>query len=671
MAEYAPGDIRNIALIGHADSGKTTLADAMLKLGGATKRAGSVSDGTSHSDFDEEEQKRQHSIRTSVLHTPWQGKQVHLIDTPGYPDFIAEVVAGLAAADAALLCVSAASGVGVNARRTWEIATRYGMPRVIVITKIDSDSAEYDKVLAQVRETFGRECVPLMSPVNPGPSCEGVTNLLTGEGEEREALIEAIAETDDTLMEKYLEEEQLSAEEIGAAFGKAFAEGSIVPILCCSAAKELGVDAVLDVIASHFPAPSQRINVAAHAPGNAEEEAEVPAIDGPFSAFVFKMLTDPFVGKIAFFRVVSGALSGVSVTLARTGKAARVNALLRPQGKEQEQVGELVAGDIGAVAKIEDIALGDTLALESPAVEYGGFPLPTPMVALAVAPKSRGDEQRLSSSLQKLAEEDPGFQYAIDRQTKEMVVKGMSSLHLDVALSRLKSRYNVEVETKPPEIAYLETITASGEGHFRHKKQTGGRGQFAEVYLRVEPNERGAGLEFIDKIVGGSIPKNFLPAVEKGVRERMAEGVLAGHEVVDVKTYVHDGSFHAVDSDEASFKIAGSRGFAEAVMKAKPVLLEPVVKIEVTMPSKFMGDVTSDLSGRRGRIEDTGVMGDQQIVSGEVPLAEILNYSTELRSMTGGEGSYTIEFDRCDVVPSRLQDTLIARAKSKREEEKK
>ena len=668
MAKYSSEDIRNIALVGHTDSGKTTFADMVLKAAGVTNRAGSVSDKSSVLDFDDEEHERQHSVFAAVVRAPWKGKQIHVIDTPGYPDFIGEVVTGLAAADAAVLCVSAAGGVGVNTRKTWDIAGGYEMPRAVLITKIDSDSAAYDKVLAQVQETFGKNCIPVLTPVNPGPGVSGVTNLLAGEGEGRDTLIEAIAETDDALMEKYLDDQALTDEETAGAFRNAVAAGAIVPVLCCSGAKDIGVAEVLDLVATYFPAPSTRINVKVHKPGQPEEAVEAPALGGPFSAFVFKILTDPFVGKIAFFRVVSGKLGGGSVTIARLGKQARINALFQPQGKEQETVETLVAGDIGAVAKIEDISLGDTLVTDGAAVEYGGFPLPVPMVALAVFPKSRGDEQRISTSLQKAAEEDAAFVFDIDRQTKELVVKGMSALHLDVVLSRMKNRYHVDLETKVPQVAYLETITGKAEGHHRHKKQTGGRGQFAEVYMRVEPNERGTGLEYLDETVGGSIPKNFLPAIEKGIREKMTQGVIAGYQVVDVKVAVYDGSFHAVDSDEASFKLAGSRAFADSVMNARPVLLEPIVKFEITVPSRYMGDVTGDLSGRRGRISDTGVIGDMQVISGEIPLAEVQTYSTELRSMTGGEGSYTMEFSRYDVVPSHVQATVVAKAKAAQEE---
>ena len=669
MAKYSTEDIRNIALIGHADSGKTTLADMMLKVAGAVNRAGSVPDKSSLSDFDEEEHERQHSIYMTVLRTPWKDKQIHIIDTPGYPDFIGEVATGLAAADIAVLCVSAAAGVGVNSRRTWDIAGKYGMPRAILITKIDADSGDYDKVLASVREVFGNNCVPVMSPIDPGSNVSGVTSLLAAgaEADGREGLVESIAETDDALMERYLDDQELGDEEIAGAFARAVAGGSIVPVLCCSGAKEVGVAEVLDMIAAYFPAPSARINLPAHKPGSPDEEIEVPALDGPLSAFVFKILTDPFVGKIAFFRVVSGKMDASSVTVVRTGKSSRINALLLPQGKEQESSDGLVAGDIAAVAKIEDIVRGDTLAADAGTIEFGRIPLATPMVALAVSPKSRGDEQKISTSLQKLTEEDPGFAFEVNRKTKELVVSGMSSLHLDIVLSRMKRRYGVEVEKHVPKIAYQETVTGEADGKHRHKKQTGGRGQFAEVFLHVEPNERGAGLEFVDETVGGSIPKNFLPAIQKGIAEIMSKGVIANCEVVDVRARIQDGSFHAVDSDEASFKIAGSRGFADAFMKSKPVLLEPIMKFEITVPSRFIGDITGDLSGRRGRISDAGVVGDMQVVSGEVPLAEVQSYSTELRSMTGGEGSYTVEFSHYDVVPSNIQQTIIAKAAADRE----
>jgi len=670
MAKYSTPDIRNIALIGHADSGKTTLADAMLKVAGVIPRLGSIDEGTMVADFDEEEHERQHSVYSAVVRVPWKGKKIHVIDTPGYPDFIGEVTTSLAAADAAVLCVSCATGIGVNTRRTWDLACSYGMPRAVLLTKLDSESGGYAEVLADVQSTFGKNCVPLMTPSDPGPNVSGVANLLQAEGDGREALIETIAESDDALMEKYLEDQELTGDEITSAFLRAMAAGSVVPVLCCSAAAEVGVAELLDVIAEYFPAPSTRLNLAAHQPGEAEEAADVPPADGLFSAFVFKILTDPFVGKIAFFRVASGQTDASSFIIVRGNKRVRVNALLQPQGKEQEAADVLVAGDIGTVAKIEDITLGDTVVAEGNAIEFAPFPLPTPMVSLAVFPKSRGDEGRISTALQKLVEEDPAFRFDRDRQTKELVVRGMSSLHLDIVLSRLKRRHNVEVEARVPKIAYLETITTGAEGHYRHKKQTGGRGQFGEVYMRLEPNERGAGLEFLDEIVGGAIPKNFLPAIEKGIRDTMEKGVIAGYEVVDAKARIYDGSFHSVDSDEASFKIAGSRAFADAVMRAKPVLLEPIVKFEVSIPTRFMGDVTGDLSGRRGRISDTGVVGDLQVIGGEVPLAEILTYSTELRSMTGGEGSYTIEFSRYDVVPSSLQQTIVGRAQAAKEEKK-
>ena len=511
MAKHVSEDIRTIALVGHADSGKTTLADMMLKVGGTANRAGSVTDKSSLSDFDEEEQERQHSIYATVLRTECNGKHIQIVDTPGYPDFLGEVATGTAPADVAVLCVSAAAGIGVNTRRAWDIAEKYGMPRAIIITKIDSDSGGYDKVLASVQETFGSNCVPVLSPVDAGPNVSGVTDLLAPGADGREALVEAVAESDDALMEKYLDDQELTEEEVAGAFGKAITAGILVPVLCCSAAKEVGVAEVLNVIATYFPAPSGRINLSVNKAGEPEEEAEAPAIDGPFSAFVFKTLTDAFVGKIAFFRVVSGSISSTNVTVVRTGKSSRVTALLLPQGKEQEHADSLVAGDIGAVAKIEDILVGDTLATEDVGIEYGKVELPLPMVALAVSPKSRADEQRISGSLHKLVEEDPSFVFEIHKKTNQLLVRGMSALHLDVVLSRLKRRYNVEVDREVPKIAYLETITGESPGHHRHKKQTGGRGQFAEVHLAVEPNERGAGLDFIDETVGGSIPKNFLP----------------------------------------------------------------------------------------------------------------------------------------------------------------
>jgi elongation factor G len=664
MAKYGTQDIRNIALIGHADSGKTSLADAILAATGVVNRPGSVNDKTSVCDFDPEEHARQHSVYSAVVRGPWKGKQINVIDTPGYPDFVGEVVTGLAAADAAVICVSAVNGIQVNTRRAWQIAGDYGLPRAICITKIDADNADYEKALAQVREAFGMSCAAVVGPDGSG----GVTNLLAGD-EPNEELVEAIAESDDTLMEKYLEEGELTPDEIASGFVQALAAGSVVPVLCCSATNEVGIEECLDAVANYFPAPSAKVPLAAHKPGEPDEPVELE-LDGPFTGYVFKVVTDEFVGKISYFRVVTGSIGSTQFVVQRTGSKARINQILQPQGKEQEHADEVVAGDIGCVAKIEDIKLGDTLLGEGASVEFAAMPLPVPMVSLAVFPKSRGDEQKLSTALQKLDDEDAGFRWDRDRQTKELVIRGMSSLHLDVILNRMKARYNVEVDTKVPDVAYLETITTTAQGHHRHKKQTGGRGQFGEVFMRVEPNERGEGLEYLDEIVGGAIPKQYHPAIEKGIREAMEKGVIAGYEVIDVKAAVHDGSFHTVDSDEASFKLAGARAFADAVQKAKPVLLEPIVKFDITVPSRFMGDITSDLSGRRGRISDTSVLGDMQVISGEVPLAEVQTYSTELRAMTGGEGSYAIEFSRYDVVPSNVAQQVIAKAKARQEEAK-
>ncbi len=669
MADYSTPDIRNVALIGHADAGKTTLADTALDVAGVVNRAGSVDEGTSVFDFDESERDRKHSIFNAVAHAPWKGKRLNLIDTPGYPDFIGAAAAGLSAADVALLCVSSVTGLGVNTRRTWDVACEYEMPRAVVLTKLDGENADYGKVLGQVQEAFGRACIPVLVPDSPGRDVSSVTNLLTGEGEGRQELIETIAESDDELMMKYLEEEELTQDELAGAFATAVSSGAIVPVLCCSAKKKVGVSELMDVIATYFPGPSQRVNLPVHQPGEPEEPAEVPPLDGPLTAFVFKVLTDPFVGKIAYFRVVTGRADTSGVRIARTGNSVRVNSVHHPQGKEQEPVEAVIAGDIGTVTKIEEITLGDTLLAGDADLEFGRFAVPTPMVSLAVFPKSRGDEGRISTSLQKLGEEDPAFQFERDRQTNEMVVRGVSSLHLDITLARLKDRYNVEVETKVPKVPYLETITGSADAHYRHKKQTGGRGQFGEVYMRVEPAERDAGLEFVDEIVGGAIPRNLIPAVEKGIRETMERGVLAGYPVVDIRARVYDGKYHDVDSDEASFKIAGGRCLAEGILNANPVLLEPIVKFEVIVPSRFVGDITSDMSGRRGRISDTGVVGDMQVIGGEIPLAEIQTYSTELRSMTGGEGSYTIEFDRYDVVPRNLQQQIVAKAKAEKENE--
>lgn len=681
MAKYDTGTIRNIALVGHGQTGKTTLAEAMLFKAGATSRLGKVEDGTSILDFDAEEKERKHSIDSSLAHFNWQGCEVNLIDCPGRPDFISSTCCALAVVDTAVIAINAATGIEVNTRKVWTLAEQEGVGRIIILTRMDADNIDLSAVLASIKEMFGARCIPLTLPNGVGPALKGVINTLTPPAdipaaikkqvdEAHQALMDAIVEVDDSLMEKYLGDQPISPQELGAAFRKAVASNKVVPILSCAAKKEIGLEEVMNAIVNYTPSPLEAAPRQVTMGEKQEPTTIEPKSDAPFVARVFKSLTDPFVGKMAFFRVFAGTVTVESpIYNIRSRRTEKIAQFFRMIGKEQSATNRLIPGDIVGVSKVEDIQISDTLCDPRSPMSFAPIKFPTPMAARAVEPKTRGDEQKISVSLAKLADEDPTFRVSRDRQTNEMVITGMSNLHLEVMINRLKHRFGVEVITKQPKIPYKETITARAEGHYRHKKQTGGRGQFGEVYLRIAPLERGKGFEFIDSIVSAAIPGQYIPAVEKGVRETMEKGVLAGYPVEDVQVEVYDGKHHEVDSSEASFKIAASKAFKEAFRAAKPVLLEPIVNIEITAPSKYMGDISGDLNSRRGRILDVGAVGDLQIIRAQVPLAEIMNYTTQLGSMTGGTGSYTIEPSHYEIVPARIAEAIIAQSKVEEEEE--
>ena len=690
MPSYEPRDIRNFAIAGHSDTGKTSFVEMALSKTGMLNRVGTVEDGTTVCDSDAQEKERGISIDSAVVHMSYAGKELNVLDTPGYPEFLGQVVTALEAVESVVLTISAPAGIQFNTRRVWDMAKQAGLARVILVTKMDGENVNFSELLGQIQEHFGGdpdcEIAPVLLPVGEGSSFSGVVNLLSpsesapdgavGDVETMHAtLVEGIVAADEEMMDRYLEEEQIAAEELAALFSKSVAEGAIVPVLCCAARADKGVDEVLDFLANVLPSPVDGLKRMGASPAAEGEEptydvALEPDPAAPFAARVFKSVTDAFVGKLCYFRVYSGALKGdLSFTLSSTGKNQRVAQLLRPQGSKQEPVQDCVTGDVVAVAKVEEIGLGDVLYDAKRPIALPPIPLPRPMASLAVEPKSRGDEQKIGSSLAKLCEEDPTFRMSRDPQTHEMVVTGMSTLHMDIMLARLKDRFQVEVNSKQPKIPYKETITAPSDAKYRHKKQTGGRGQFGEVWIRLIPVERGAGFEFVDKVVGGSIPNQFIPAVEKGVLATMAKGVIAGYPVEDVRLELYDGRHHAVDSSEAAFKIAGSRAFQEAFTSAKPVLLEPIVDIEVSVPGEFFGDISAHLTGHRARISGMDAVGSIQTIRAEVPMAEITNYATELKSMTGGQGSYSIEFARYDVVPANMAQPIIAKAKKPDEEE--
>ena len=698
MAKYEVENVRSIAFCGHGGSGKTTLVDKMLNTTGAVVRQASVDDGTSICDFDEEEKAHQYSIEASVVHFEHGGKQFQVIDTPGYPDFIGQTIGALWGVDTAAIVINAQAGIEVNTRRVFAEAKKAGVGRMIVINKMDSDNIDFAALLSSIQEVFGSECVLLNVPLGQGANFRGVAGTLTvpddtdgalvDPAEISQSLIESIVMADEEVMERYLEGEAPSQEELSRLIVQAVAEGSLIPMVCVSGKTEIGLAELLDAMATCALPPG---TIARHANNAEGEQIEVKADPaGPLAAQVFKTRIDPFVQKLSFIRVQSGTLAKDStVPVVGQRKGLKVAQLFRVQASETEPVDEAGPGGIVAVTKVEELKTGMTLG----DCTLPPIPFPMPMVGLAASPKSKGDETKLSGSLTKVCEEDPTFHLDRDPQTKETVITGMSELHLQIIQERLKRRDKVEVVTKEPKIPYRETIQAEAQDSYRHKKQTGGRGQFGEVHIRMFPLPKDTNIEeyatkqrfasmktyhynesnnflWVDSVVGGTIPSNFMPAVEKGFKDRMTRGVIAGYQVQNVCVEVHFGKHHPVDSSEQAFKTAASMVFRNTFQKAKPSLLEPIVKIEVTVPSGNVGDISSDMSGRRGRVlgmDSAG--GGMQTVTAEVPLAEVTTYARSLSSITGGQGSYAMEFSHYDVVPGNVQQEIIKAAKLEEEEE--
>ncbi|MDR1957668.1 MAG: elongation factor G [Planctomycetaceae bacterium] len=699
MTKYQTENIRNIALCGHGNSGKTTLADAMLNLTGAVKKPASVDEGTSICDFDEEEKSHKYTIEASVIHFDHAGKHFNVIDTPGYPDFIGQTIGALGGVDTAAIVINAQSGIEVNTRRVFAEAKKMGLGRIIILNKMDADNINFSKLLESVKEVFGNECVPVNVPLGHGPAFKGVVSTLKPGGETagalidpneiHENLIETIVTADEEVMERYLEGNMPTEDELARLLVTAVSGGGLIPILCVSGKSRTGLPELLDALTYCTLPPDVIPRQAKNAEG---EEVEVKFdADGPVIAQVFKTRIDPFVQKLSFIRVYSGTLkTGMSLNASTSRRGFKIAQLFEMQAGETQPVEEAGPGGIVAVAKLEELHTCSTLG----DFVMDRFPFPTPMVGLAASPKSRGDETKLSGALAKLSDEDPTFLQDRNEQTKQLVITGMSELHLQIIQERLKRRDKVEIETKEPKIPYRETIQIKGEGMYRHKKQSGGAGQFGEVHIRMYPFPGGTDPEtfaankemfpsmksfqhfpennflWVDSIVGGTIPGNFMPAIEKGFKERMVRGVIAGYQVQDVCVEVHFGKHHPVDSNEQAFKTAGSMAFKTVFMLSKPALLEPIVILEVTVPTNNVGDVSSDLSTRRGRplgMESAG--GGLQTIRAEVPLSEVMTYSRTLASMTGGQGSYSIEFDRYDVVPGNIQQQVIASAKMEDEED--
>lgn len=695
MAKVDIEQIRNVALVGHGDAGKTALAEEILFRAGALKRRGRVEEGNTAADFDDEEIKRGFSVSTALLAADYKGYRVNLLDIPGSADFIYELIAGVRVADIAVVVVNAVAGVEVGTERAWREAEENRVARAVVVNKMDRERADFDGALRKLREAFGGVNFVVMSyPVGAEAAFKGYVDVsgggavlwedgLAGESTDGEvpaeladtldslkkALVEAAAEQEDALMEKYFEAGELSAEEIGRGLSRGIAAGKVVPVFCADAYDGVGGRAILEAVLKYFPSPADvpaRIGVE---PGGTKELERPAAATAPMSGFVFKTVNDPFAGKLSYVRVYSGKLKADDQVLdVNAGTKFKVPSLVENNGKNQKAVVELAAGELGAFVKAEPLKTGDTVAAPGDPVQYPELVVPEPVMPYAISPRSKGDEDKLTSSLAKLSEEDPTFHIDRNVETKELVASGMGEQHLQVMFSKLESRFGVAVETKLPRVAYRETIRKGARAQGRYKKQTGGRGQFGDVWLELEPLEHGAGFEFVNKIYGGSIPSKFVPSVEKGVVEAMAGGVLAGYPVVDLRVTLRDGSFHTVDSSDMAFKIAGSLGFKKAFADASPTVLEPIVEVTVRVPADYMGGVTGDLSGKRGRVMGMEPAGIFQEVRALVPQAEIFRFSSDLRSMTGGKGSFTVRFSHYEQAPPDVAKRVIEAAEKKKEE---
>lgn len=690
-------DIRNLAVCGHGGSGKTTLVDQLLVKSGAVSSKPSVDAGTSICDFDEEEKHHKHSIEAAVTHCEHAGKRLNLIDTPGYPDLVGQMIGSLRAVETALIAIDAHAGIKVNTRRAWKEAEEAGCAKILVLTKLDTDNIDFPTLIGTIKEVFGNGCVPLNVPLGLSESLRGVASTLNvpddidgaaiDPNEINEALIESIIEVDEAVMERYFEGEIPSEDELAKLMVQAIVAGSLTPIVCVSAKNDIGLSELLDIIAKEALPPTAitRTGTKDGDTVTLKHDAE-----GPLSAQVVRTRVDPFVQKLSFVRIFSGALQkDATVPTPAVRKGVKIGPLLEVQGSETSPIDSAGPGDIVAIAKCEDFHTGTSLGeVELPALKF-----PTPMVGLAIMPKARGDEVKLSGALHKITEEDSTIHLDHDPETKEMVLTGMSELHLTLIQERLKRRDKVEVDTKEPKVPYRETIQANGDGNYRHKKQSGGSGQFAEVHIRMYPFPEGTDVDeyctkerfphlkhkhyheksnflWVDSVVGGSIPGNFMPAIEKGFLERLQQGVIAGYPVQNVCAEVHFGKDHPVDSNETAFKMAASKVFAQVFKEARPGLLEPMVNLHITVPADNVGDVSSDLSGRRGQMvgmEQAG--GGMTTVEAKAPLAEVSTYARTLSSMTGGQGSYAMEFSHYEVVPGNVQQEIISNAKLKDEEE--
>jgi elongation factor G len=692
MKVYPASAIHNVAVVGHNGVGKTTLVSALLHEAGATPRFGRVEDGNAPTDFDPEEIERKISISLAVASLEWKKKKVNLIDTPGYGIFVSEMICGLKAADAALLVVDAVAGVEVQTEKAWKLCDELGLPRLVVVNRMDRENADGGRVMEQLSRKFGRTCVCLEAPIGREKSFRGVIDLVAMEGyltdpagktapgpvpEEfakdaatlHESLVEMVAEGDDKLMETFFAQGNLSEEQMKPALTKAIRDRKITPVLfAASGDHETGVEKLLDEIVDLLPTADSFQTVATNKAGQSEALAADPS--GPAAAFVFKTISDPYAGRLTLFRVVSGTFkSDGTYWNASRETAERFGPVFSPLGKTLQNVTEIPAGDIGGVAKLKETLTGDSLSAKEKPFIFAPPSIPEPAIAFAIEPKSKGDEDKISVALHKLIEEDPSLHFSRDADTHEFLLAGAGQLHVEIAVARMRRKSGVEVILHPPKVPYRETITRPAEGHGRHKKQTGGHGQFADCKIRIKPLARGEDFEFVDDLYGGSIPRNYVPAVEKGIQDVRKRGFLAGFPMVDFRVELYDGQYHDVDSSEMAFKIAGSLAYKDAMEKAKPTILEPIMKIAIRAPQEYMGDLMGDLTSRRGRPAGMDQEGEDSIIRAEAPLAEMISYGSILRAITQGRGSFHMEMGHYEEVPRPLQEKLIAeRAKHRKVE---
>ena len=688
MKVYDAQSIRNVALVGHSGAGKTQLVSALLFDTGAVNRLGRVDDGTTVTDYDDEEIARKHTLSCSIAHAEWNKHKINFIDTPGMANFLSDARAALRVADAALVIVDAVAGAEVSTEKVWAAAEEANVPRLIVLNRLDRERASLERSLDSLRSVFGRTVIPIQLPLGEEKKFNGIVDLVAmkawtfageagkpsevpvpGEMETavqsaRDALVEMVAEADDALMEKFFDAGTLTQDELISGLKRGIAAGRIFPLLCTSATVNAGIQPLLDAIVNYVPSPAERgIKLG--------DDSTLAASDtGQAAAFVWKTVADPFAGRITMFRVLSGTLkSDSTVSNSTRDSQERLGHLVLLQGKAQTNIAEIKAGDIGAVAKLKETLTGDLLTDKGKGPAIAPIKFPEPVISYAIEPKSRGDEEKISTAMHRLQEEDPAIGYSRDPQTKELLLSGQGQLHIEVTVAKLKRRFGVDVLLKPPRIPYRETITAATEAHGRHKKQTGGHGQFGDCKVKFEPLPRGSDFEFVDDIFGGAIPRQFVPAIEKGLQEARTRGFLAGYPMVDFRATVFDGSYHAVDSSEMSFKMAASLAFKDGMSRARPTILEPVMEVEVYAPSDYAGDLMGDLNSRRGRIGGMDTRGSSTVIRAKVPMSEMLTYEQHLTSATGGRGSYHMEFSHYEEVPSHLHGRIISASKAERGQE--